>query len=448
MALFTVDRRLAPCVGAALAGFAATWVWEDPLNVVVAASAGALAAALVFLRSPQETALQSVDTLEETEDDEALETAPALAPGQGRAMLERLPMGVILIDRGSSILFANDKAAETFGIQTLVDQPSTALRSPRLIEAIDLGVSEELASSVQFTLPRAQDVHLRAHIRPLESVADSERGKREAAALVVIEDVSQAILTMALHRDFVANASHELKTPLSSITGIIQTLLGHARDDPEASERFLNLMSAQTDRMMRLVEDLLSLNRIELNERNAPREPQPVLRIVFEMADALREIAEQDRVTLEVFEASTHPFVLGNREELAQVFRNLIDNAIKYGGPGNPVTIALAPDTPERPEMIGISITDRGPGIPREHIPRLTERFYRVSVSRSREKGGTGLGLAIVKHVLNRHRGDLEIVSTLDEGSTFTVWLPIAEQSRRTADDGANADPDADANAA
>ncbi|MEL6476034.1 MAG: ATP-binding protein [Pseudomonadota bacterium] len=436
MALFSVDRRLAPGLGAALAGFFAAAIWDDPLNTIMSASAGALAAALAFIRSPSDT--KPIVRPEPAREEEP-QKANGLAPGQGRALLERLPMGVILIDRRATITFANDQANEIFGISRLIDQPSSSLRAPRLVEAIDAGVSDGLSGSVQFSLSRAQDIHLRAYIRPLEVPAPADRQSRGPTVLVVIEDVTQAIRTVALHRDFVANASHELKTPLSSITGIIQTLLGHARDDPEASERFLNMMSSQTDRMKRLVEDLLSLNRIELNERIAPRDPQPVRRIVWEVADALRQIAEENGMALEVDDASEHPYVLGSREELAQVFRNLIDNAIKYGREGTAVTIAVEPDSPERQDMIGISITDHGPGIAREHIPRLTERFYRVSVSRSREKGGTGLGLAIVKHILNRHRGDLEIVSTVGKGSTFTVWLPIAERSRRALSDQATA---------
>ncbi|MEM7178375.1 MAG: ATP-binding protein [Pseudomonadota bacterium] len=357
----------------------------------------------------------------------SLRHSDGLASGQARALLEKMPTGVILIDRRGIIVFANEQAGEMFGREVVVDQHGSSLRIPKLVEAIDLCVTDRLSSSIQFTLSRDADVRLRGYVRALEDPRKPREGAAAPSVLVVIEDVTQMHRAVDLHRDFVANASHELKTPLSSITGIIQTLQGHARDDPNATERFLDLMAVQTDRMKRLVEDLLSLNRIELNERVPPREAQPLRKIVWEVADSLSPIAEESDVTLEIAAAQEHPRVLGNREELAQVFRNLIENAIKYGRAGTPVIVGVEPDSAERPGMIGVSVSDQGPGIAREHIPRLTERFYRVSVSRSRERGGTGLGLAIVKHILNRHKGDLEIQSEVGHGSKFTVWLPITE---------------------
>ena len=436
MALYGFDHRLAPGLGAAVAGAAASLIWDSAAHLIMSASVGAITAALVFMRSP-------IDRRAEPSPPAPPAAPPApesggLAPGQGRALLERLPMGVVLVDARSNIAFTNDQANAMFGLSDLAGRPSSILRAPRLIEAIDGGVEDGLSCTVQFTLSRAQDVHLRAHIRPLTPIRPSERGN-EPILMVLIEDVTQLFRTVALHRDFVANASHELKTPLSSITGIIQTLQGHARDDPDAWDRFLSMMASQADRMKRLVEDLLSLNRIELNERIIPRDPQAVRRIVWEVADALAPFAEENGMTLEVAPASDLPLVLGSREELAQVFRNLIDNAIKYGRPGTPVKVEIVPESPDRIDMIGIAVIDSGHGIAREHIPRLTERFYRVSVSRSREKGGTGLGLAIVKHILNRHRGDLEITSVQNEGSTFTVWLPIAERETSSALDRADA---------
>ncbi|MEM9046870.1 MAG: ATP-binding protein [Pseudomonadota bacterium] len=422
-----LDQRLAPGIGAALLGFAADAVWADPLMTIMSAVVGATVMALIFTAPEAERHVQTPP------DDEADAEKPStiqpqtvgLAPGQGRALLERLPMGIILIDGRGLIQFANDQAEHLFGRKLLTEQHGASLRVPKLVEAIDVCVSDTLSSSLQFTVTRESEVRLRAYVSALSDEGDEHRDS--PAVLVVLEDITQTHRAVALHRDFVANASHELKTPLSSIGGIIQTLQGHARGDAQATDRFLDLMASQTDRMKSLVEDLLSLNRIELNERVPPRETQPIRRIVWETAEALMTIADDNGVTLDVVEASDLPHVRGNREELAQVFRNLIENAIKYSGSGTTVSIAIEPEDTNKPEMIGISVTDHGPGISREHLPRLTERFYRVSISRSREKGGTGLGLAIVKHILNRHRGDLEIDSEVGQGSTFTVWLPITE---------------------
>ncbi|MEM6932893.1 MAG: ATP-binding protein [Pseudomonadota bacterium] len=427
MKLRSLDQRLAPGIGAAFAGFAASVVWSDATTTIVSAVVGATAMALIFAR-PESDGLEAPRHLpERSPATQPPRPDTGLAPGEGRALLERLPLGIILIDGRGQILFANEQAEHVFGRTLLADQHGSSLRIPKIVEAIDSCVTHGHSNSVEFAMSRDADIRLRAHVMALTEPGDPDGAKAAPRVMLVMEDVTQMHKAVDLHRDFVANASHELKTPLSSITGIIQTLQGHAKGDATATERFLDMMAAQTDRMKRLVEDLLSLNRIELNERIPPRDRLPVRRIVWEVADALTSVAEDNDVTLEVDQASDLPHVLGNREELAQVFRNLIENAIKYGRPGTPVTVSVEAPSDARAEMIGISICDHGPGIAREHIPRLTERFYRVSVSRSREKGGTGLGLAIVKHILNRHRGELEIRSEVGAGSTFTVWLPLTD---------------------
>jgi two-component system phosphate regulon sensor histidine kinase PhoR len=242
--------------------------------------------------------------------------------------------------------------------------------------------------------------------------------------MILFEDRTRMVKAEALRRDFVANASHELKTPLASIAGFIETLQGHARDDPEATARFLAIMARQAERMKRLVEDLLSLNRIEINEHVRPRESVDLGSVVREAASALSPIIAAEGARLELRLPDAGPVVRGSHDELGQVFVNLIDNAVKYAGRDGPIRIALADGADAPPGMVGIGVADSGPGIAREHLPRLTERFYRVSAARSRERGGTGLGLAIVKHILNRHRGDLAITSAPGEGARFTVWLP------------------------
>ncbi|MGF1551384.1 MAG: ATP-binding protein [Paracoccaceae bacterium] len=333
--------------------------------------------------------------------------------------------------------FATPAARRLFGRPDGVELTVAELRAPRLADAIEEARASRVAVEVEFSLQRASATHLCAQVVPLTEEArfglgaDAERPD----LLVAVEDRTRARRSEELHRDFVANASHELKTPLAALSGLIETLLGHGRDDPEALARFLPMMATQTERMRRLVEDLLSLNRIELNERRRPQEPVDILSVLREAVEALRPMAEAEgaRLVVPAIETTERVLVPAAREEIAQVFANLIENAIKYGGRGNEVRVERLDGVAGRAGMIGFGVEDDGPGIAREHLPRLTERFYRVSVPRSRERGGTGLGLAIVKHVLNRHRASLEIESRVGHGSRFTVWLPLMAEAGSAA---------------
>jgi two-component system phosphate regulon sensor histidine kinase PhoR len=269
-----------------------------------------------------------------------------------------------------------------------------------------------------------------AYVTPIEG----NDKKTLRAALIVLRDLTKAQRVEQMRADFVANASHELRTPLASLTGFIDTLRGHARDDPDAQERFLAIMSEQAMRMRRLIDDLLSLTRIELNEHVRPGGSVNLSDVVEEVVNALSPVAVAANIQLEIVEPSSLPNVAGDRDELTQVVQNLVDNAIKYGKPQTAVTLELgtrraAPGEPGPSPAVYIAVKDRGEGIAREHIPRLTERFYRVDVRRSRAIGGTGLGLAIVKHIINRHRGRLIIESKVGEGSTFTAHLPLATEA-------------------
>ncbi|MEL7154534.1 MAG: ATP-binding protein, partial [Pseudomonadota bacterium] len=269
----------------------------------------------------------------------------------------------------------------------------------------------------EMTLARRADMVLQVHVRAV----DPERSQ-DLRLIIAAQDITKARMADEVHRDFVANASHELKTPLAVVSGLIETLQGPARNDPAGTERFLNRLATQTQRMTRLIDDLMSLNRIELNERVMPQAPLDLVSLVGETVDALRPAAETADVMLSFAPGGGAPTVLAEREELGQLFGNLIDNAIKYGGSGKSVEVRISGSGDGR--EIGVSVADQGPGIAREHLPRLTERFYRVDIGRSREQGGTGLGLAICKHIVNRHRGRLDVQSTVGKGTTFTVWLP------------------------
>jgi two-component system phosphate regulon sensor histidine kinase PhoR len=251
-----------------------------------------------------------------------------------------------------------------------------------------------------------------------------------------LHDITELKRAEQMRADFIANASHELRTPLATLIGFIETLRGPAREDAEARERFLAIMHGQASRMARLVEDLMSLSRIELNEHMMPGDRVALSPLLRQIAETLELRAAERNMCIRLEVPRDLPDVLGDRDELAQVFQNLIDNAIKYGRGGSEITLrAAAGSRPTRERgsenaMVCVAVRDQGEGITREHLPRLTERFYRVDTARSREMGGTGLGLAIVKHILNHHRGFLDIESTPGVGSVFTVFLrPLSVES-------------------
>jgi two-component system phosphate regulon sensor histidine kinase PhoR len=234
-----------------------------------------------------------------------------------------------------------------------------------------------------------------------------------------------------MRADFVANVSHELRTPLTSLIGFIETLQGPASDDPPAQQRFLGIMAEQGARMNRLIDDLLSLSRIELTEHQSPSESVDLKALISGLVAGFEPRLAQRKSRIELRFAEGLPTIAGDADQIAQVMQNLLDNAVKYGRDGSSIglTVALAQPGERWPKRAGltIAVADQGGGIPREHIPRLTERFYRVDKGRSRAVGGTGLGLAIVKHIVNRHRGQLAIESEVGVGTTVSVWLPLTQ---------------------
>jgi two-component system phosphate regulon sensor histidine kinase PhoR len=244
--------------------------------------------------------------------------------------------------------------------------------------------------------------------------------------LLTLQDTTRLRLAEQMRGDFVANASHELRTPLASMMSFIETIQGPARNDPEARERFIGIMAEQGRRMARLIDDLLSLSRVEMNAHLPPSGEVDLVEIVTTIADSLSPLARERKVAVRIDPGEERPLrIPGDRDELLRVFENLIENAIKYGESGGEVDVAIAcAGGAERRREAVVSVRDYGPGIAEEHLPRLTERFYRVDLASSRDKGGTGLGLAIVKHILNRHRGRLNISSRPGEGAEFRVSLP------------------------
>jgi two-component system phosphate regulon sensor histidine kinase PhoR len=246
--------------------------------------------------------------------------------------------------------------------------------------------------------------------------------------LVLFDDITQARMTERMRVDFVANASHELRTPLATLSGFIETLQGPAAEDAPARRRFLDIMHHEAERMSRLIEDLLSLSRIEIDKHVRPSALVQLAGIVTEVGKTLAMRLDADQRRLVVEESPDLPLVIADRDQLLQVLHNLVSNALKYGRTGTAVTVQVVPEPAigNQPATVRISVTDVGEGISAEHLPRLTERFYRVDSQRSRKMGGTGLGLAIVKHIVERHRGRLEIESRPGEGTRVSVLLPQA----------------------
>jgi two-component system, OmpR family, phosphate regulon sensor histidine kinase PhoR len=343
------------------------------------------------------------------------------------AIIAAVPDPLILINRQRHIVRTNAASAEFIGPGGEPRDLAAALRNPVLLAAADAVLRGEAVRSVEFTLSGPVERILRAHLgRITESAGDAPR-RNDAAAILTLHDVTALKRTEQMRADFIANAGHELKTPLATLIGFIETLLGPAREDEAARERFLGIMREQAERMARLVDDLLSLSRIELNEHVAPSGRVALAPVVDEVARGLELRAAERNIRIARVLPADLPDVQGDRDELAQIVQNLLDNAVKYGRPHSDVTVAGGISSGATASLVWVAVTDQGDGIASEHLPRLTERFYRVDTARSRELGGTGLGLAIVKHILNRHRGRLDIASRVGEGSTFTVLLPAAE---------------------
>jgi two-component system phosphate regulon sensor histidine kinase PhoR len=334
------------------------------------------------------------------------------------AVIAAAPDPLILLDHRRRIVRANTAAVLLIGSLSPPCELAAVLRNPAVLAGADAVLRGEAARIVEFTLTVPVEVQLRARFARLDRPALDG-----AVAVVTLHDVTELKRAEQMRADFIANASHELRTPLATLTGFIETLRGPARDDAEARERFLAIMGGQATRMTRLVEDLLSLSRIELNEHVLPRGRVSLGPLLEHLAETLELHAGERDMRIALSLPADLPEVQGDRDELAQLFQNLLDNAIKYGRAGTEISVGAQTTRRALGSFVSVSVRDHGDGIAREHLPRLTERFYRVDTARSREMGGTGLGLAIVKHIVGRHRGLLEIESRLGEGSTFTVLL-------------------------
>jgi len=339
------------------------------------------------------------------------------------ALVNGLHAPAIVLDRDGRVIAFNSAAASVAPALRPREPALISLRTPELVDAIRRAGKRREPQRVEFFDRVPLDRWFEAFVTPvklpgLERTAD--------LLLITFNDLTPLRRVEQMRADFIANASHELRTPLAALLGFIETLQGPARDDAAAREKFLGIMRVQAARMARLIDDLLSLSRIELNAHLQPNTPVELAPVVRQVVDGLMTLARDRGVDMKVSAPDEPLVVLGERDELVRALENLVENALKYGAAGKRVDITLVrgqtrAGTPE----VRITVRDFGPGIPPEHLPRLTERFYRVDVADSRSQGGTGLGLALVKHVLNRHGGRITIESTPGAGAAFTMHIPL-----------------------
>ncbi|HAQ34161.1 MAG: histidine kinase [Maricaulis sp.] len=382
---------------------------------------------------------------------------PGIAPTElARLIVGRLPIPVLLIGPGGRIEQANPAAHDFLGLGAEGAQLSAVLRQPKVLESISGALRGESPKPVEYSTVAPMESHIRAHVIPLKT---DQAGPFPWRALLVMADETSIKRADRMRADFLANASHELRTPLASLAGFIETLRGHAREDIGARDKFLSIMHDQTERMRRLIDDLLSLSRVEMDEHLPPSDEVDVAAIAHDTVDVMGPQARKKGIVLEA-KAEDRAIAIGQRDQVIEVAQNLVENAIKYSGAGSRVVLEVAtglsreeaersrPPLGDQSARVAIAsptgqggsaprrytvlrVRDAGAGIERRHLPRLSERFYRVDGQKSGPKEGTGLGLAIVKHIVSRHRGGFVVESAPGEGSVFSVYLPMPSQAPR-----------------
>jgi two-component system phosphate regulon sensor histidine kinase PhoR len=342
------------------------------------------------------------------------------------AVVAGMPDPAVLLDRAGRVIHLNAAAAQLAPALRKGELAQFALRSPEIITALReaIATSETRRATYLDNVPVDRWMELIVTPVPVPTLF----GGTDKCMLMTFHDQTPLRRVEEMRADFVANASHELRTPLAALSGFIDTLQGPAKEDAKARERFLGIMHTQATRMARLIDDLLSLSRVELSAHVRPDTLVDIVPIIRQVADGLELLARERQVSIDTDLPDAPVVIAGDREELLRVFENLIENALKYGASGGKVVVSLisAVSGEGVPEFRAI-VRDFGPGIAPEHLPRLTERFYRVDVGDSRAQGGTGLGLSLVKHIVNRHRGRLLIESVLKKGATFTACFPQAK---------------------
>ncbi|MDP1869061.1 MAG: ATP-binding protein [Bradyrhizobium sp.] len=344
------------------------------------------------------------------------------------AVVAGMPDPAVLLDRAGRVLHLNAAAAQLAPALRKNELAQFALRSPEIITALREAIATSESRRATYLDHVPVDRWMELIITPVP--VPTLFGGADKCMLMTFHDQTPLRRVEEMRADFVANASHELRTPLAALSGFIDTLQGPAKDDAKARERFLGIMHNQAKRMARLIDDLLSLSRVELSAHVRPDTLVDLVSIIRQVADGLELLARERKVTIDIELPDTPVTIAGDREELLRLFENLIENALKYGASGGKVVVSLSQAlSGEGAAEVRVMVRDFGPGIAPEHLPRLTERFYRVDVGDSRAQGGTGLGLSLVKHILNRHRGRLLIESVPKQGATFTAAFPQAKPS-------------------
>jgi two-component system phosphate regulon sensor histidine kinase PhoR len=384
----------------------------------------AIAAFLGFVASVALLPRQEIDDAEGNEL--ARLTSSARSSSRMRVIAEALPDPAILLNTAGQVLYCNAPARGLFASLREGSHISSVIRTPEFLDAVSAAPSRGRAVTVTYAERVPVGRRMAATVAPL-----TRGSEPDSDILVLLRDLTEVERINQMRADFIANASHELRTPLASLRGFIETLQGTAKDDPKARERFLAIMAEQASRMTRLIDALLSLSRVEMNAHVPPSGRVDLNDVLDHVRDTLEPLARDSGGRLRVGRFPRPAIVRADRDELVQVFQNLVQNAFRYGVKGGQIRLEprQAPPVGRQLGRYVISVIDQGPGIAPEHLPRLTERFYRIDVTASREKGGTGLGLAIVKHILNRHRGELAIASQPGKGSTFTVLLDPARET-------------------
>ena len=443
MAMNRFERRLrmeripaAAWAAAALGALAAVWALTTSATAAVLMVLAAAAAYWAMREARRFVIAPSRD------DQTELVGLAELAP-----LLEAMPDPALLVDSEGRIVSSNAAARRQMHFEARGQFLTSILRHPDVLEAVQGAVREGQTQSVEYETPAQVDRHTRCYVAPVTWGTDR-------AAMLVFHDQTARISTERMRADFLANASHELRTPLASLTLLIETLSGPARDNSADRDRFLGMMQVQADRMRRLIDDLLSLSRIELDEHVPPSDRADLAAVAREVADSLAPLLKERNVTLDLRAPSAPVRVVGERFQLAQVVQNLVDNAVKYTPDGGVVRIEvgasgdreevsaqagrrweeagrvalLTPAAAANRSYAYVRVEDSGPGVAKQFLPRLGERFFRVERELGNERGGTGLGLAIVKHIVNRHRGGFLVESQPGRGSAFAAYVELAEE--------------------
>jgi two-component system, OmpR family, phosphate regulon sensor histidine kinase PhoR len=343
----------------------------------------------------------------------------SLLAGFSQADFDSLPLPVLMVDARALIVSANKSAAAQFGRFESGAPLLLRFRSPEMREAVQKATDQRGPAHFEMHERVPLERWMRVDICPVTDGLGAI-----VKTLILFRDISESRRLDRMRADFVSNASHELRTPLASMSGFIDTLRGPAKHDAPARERFLGIMQEQANRMSRLIDDLLSLSRLETRSLTDDAAVLDLVSATNQAIDSMQPVATESGVEIERRFASGVFMISGMRDEIIQVVENLVENACKYGKSGKKVVLEISRRKVDDANEIILSVRDFGPGIEAEHLPRLTERFYRASTDNASQQKGTGLGLAIVKHIVTRHRGRLSINSQPGRGSTFSISLP------------------------